>query len=168
MNKKKTICIILTLLWVAVIFTFSLQPAKVSSDISSLFLDKFLKTVFPSVYERLETIPKEQVELWHTIVRKCAHFLEFCILGILSSLTVSQTKLSRKKLITMCFCVAVAATDETIQLFVDGRAGRVMDVLIDSIGSMFGIFISFLICEFILTCSKMRDNITTMNKKRKK
>ena len=165
MNKRKTIYTILTLLWVAVIFTFSLQPAEVSSDISSSFLDKFLKTIFPSVYERLETIPQEQVELWHTIVRKCAHFLEFCILGILSSLTMSQTKISHKKLITMCFCVAVAATDETIQLFVVGRAGRVMDVLIDSIGSVFGIFISFLICVFILTCSKMRGNMTYMNKK---
>lgn len=141
MKNKKIFYGIMTLLWVVVIFTFSLQPAEISSDISSSFLDKFLKTIFPSVYERLETIPKEQVELWHTIVRKCAHFLEFCILGILGSLTVSQTKLSCKALIALCFCVAVAATDETIQLFVDGRAGRVADVLLDSTGSMFGILI---------------------------
>jgi len=129
----------MTLLWVAVIFSFSLQPGEVSGDISGSFLRKVLEWFAPGVFEQLETMPQEQLELWHTVLRKCAHFTEFAVLGVLCSLTLLQTKVSRRGLSAMAFCFAVAASDETLQLFVDGRAGRVMDVMIDGTGALVGI-----------------------------
>lgn len=115
---------VMTLLWVAVIFSFSLQPGEVSGDISGSFLRKVLEWFAPKLFEQLEMIPQEQLEFCHTILRKCAHFTEFAVLGVLSSLTLRQTKVSRRGLIALGFCLSVAAMDETLQLFVDGEPGE--------------------------------------------
>lgn len=139
MKNKKMIFTILTFVWVAVIFSFSLQPGEVSGDMSGSFLRKILEWFAPGVFEQLDTMPQEQLEFWHTVLRKCAHFSEFAVLGVLSSMTLLQTKLSRRGLIAMGFCLAVAAMDETLQLFVDGRAGRVVDVMIDGAGAGCGV-----------------------------
>lgn len=143
MKNRKIIFTILTLLWVAVIFSFSLQPGEVSGSLSGSFLRKVLESFAPGIFEKLETMPQEQLDMWHMILRKCAHFTEFAVLGVLSSLTLLQTKLSRRALAAIGFCLAVAATDETLQLFVDGRAGRVLDVMIDGAGALVGIGVVF-------------------------
>ena len=139
MKNKKIVFAIMTLLWVAVIFSFSLQPGEVSGDISGSFSTKVLEWFAPGVFEELETMPQEQLEFWHMVFRKCAHFTEFAVLGVLSSLTLLQTKVSYRFLIAVGFCLTVASLDETLQLFVDGRAGRVVDVMIDGIGALVGI-----------------------------
>lgn len=133
MKNKKIFWGIMTMLWVVVIFSFSLQPGEVSGDISGSILHKVLGLFVP-----IDDWSQSQLELVHTILRKCAHFTEFVILGIFASLTMMHTKVRRWSLISLCFCVAIAAMDETLQLFVDGRAGRIMDVMIDSAGSMSG------------------------------
>ena len=139
MKNKKIIFAILTLLWVAVIFSFSLQPGEVSGSLSGSFLNKVLEWFAPGVFEKLETMPQEQLDIWHVVLRKCAHFTEFAVLGVLSSLTLLQTKVSRRVLVAMAFCLVVASIDETLQLFVDGRAGRVVDVIIDGAGALSGV-----------------------------
>ena len=145
MKNKKLIFTIMTLLWIAVIFSFSLQPGEVSGDISGSLLQKVLEWFAPRVFEQLETMPQEQLEFWHTVLRKCAHFTEFAVLGVLSSLTLLQTKVSCRDLSAMAFCLMIAAMDETLQLFVDGRAGRVVDVMIDGAGALVGIGVVFVL-----------------------
>ena len=115
--SKRTIYLLLTLLWVAVIFSFSLQPAATSSQVSRGVGRWLVDTFVPFLSERLETMPVEQLELLHTLLRKAGHFSEYFILGILAVLTVLQTKLRYGKLSALVFCVLVAAVDETIQLF---------------------------------------------------
>ena len=139
MKSKKNIFAIMTLLWVVVIFSFSLQPGEVSGSLSGSFLNKVLEWFALGVFEKLEEMPQEQLDMWHMILRKCAHFTEFAVLGVLSSLTLLQTKVSRRVLMTMVFCLAVAVMDEILQLFVDGRAGRFVDVMIDGTGALSGI-----------------------------
>lgn len=139
MKNKKIIFTIMTLLWVVVIFSFSLQPGEVSGSLSGSFLNKVLEWFAPGIFEKLETMPQEQLDMWHMVLRKCAHFTEFAVLGVLSSLTLLQTKVSRRVLVAMVFCLVVASVDETLQLFVDGRAGRVVDVIIDGAGALCGI-----------------------------
>jgi len=148
MKNKKIIFAIMTLLWVAVIFSFSLQLGEVSGDISGSFLRKVLEWFAPGVFEKLETMPQEQLDIWHMILRKCAHFTEFAVLGVLSSLTLLQTKVSHRVLIAMMFCLAVASLDETLQLFVDGRAGRIVDVMIDGAGALSGIGLVGFLCRW--------------------
>lgn len=54
------------------------------------------------------------------------------------SLTVRQTKCRKPLLIPWVLGTIVAGCDETIQLFSDGRAGRIADVLLDSSGVLVG------------------------------
>lgn len=143
MRNKKIIFTVMTFLWVAVIFSFSLQPGEVSGDISGSFLQKVLEFFVPRVFEQLDTMPQEQLEIWHTVLRKYAHFTEFAVLGVLSSLTLLQTKVKWRGLSAMAFCLVIATMDESLQLFVDGRAGRVLDVMIDGVGALVGIGMMF-------------------------
>ncbi len=145
---KKKIYLILTLVWVGVIFSFSLQTGQVSGTLSGglgrWMLDKALWMFGTSV----ENLSAETFEILHFLLRKCCHFGEFLVLGVLSLQTVRRLdcigdmrNVWRRCLIAFIFCIIIASIDESLQLLVDGRAGRVMDVLIDSSGSLAGIVI---------------------------
>ena len=90
---KKYLYPMLTLCWVALIFSFSLQPADASSQVSSGLLRTLLETFLPGLVERLSAAQLEMLELF---VRKCAHFTEFAILGVFSTLTVAEFSLRRQ------------------------------------------------------------------------
>ena len=139
--SKRTIYLLLTLLWVAVIFSFSLQPATTSSEVSRGVGEWLVETFAPFLSERLEAMPVEQLEFLHTLLRKAGHFSEFFVLGVLAMLSVLQTKVRYRLLSALSFCALVAAVDETIQLFVSGRSGQVTDVVLDSVGALCGIMV---------------------------
>ena len=143
MKNKKLIFIIGTMLWTAIIFSFSLQPGEVSGELSGSILETLLGIFMPGVLES-----PEKLELFHLILRKCAHFTEFLILGVLSSGALKYMKLRYKGLMTMGYCIAVASVDETLQRFITGRAGRVHDVLIDSAGALTGILVVFICMKY--------------------
>ena len=77
------------------------------------------------------------------------HFTEFAVLGVLSSLTMFQTKVSRRTLAAMVFCLLIASMDEILQLFVDGRTERVVDVLIDGAGALSGVSVVVGTCGYL-------------------
>ena len=144
MKNKRFIFITITLIWTAVIFSFSLQSGEVSGDLSGSVLEALLGFFMPGVLES-----PEKLELFHLILRKCAHFTEFMILGVLSSIALKHMKVGYKSIIGLGYCVLIASLDETLQLFISGRAGRVQDVLIDSAGALAGIVIVFIFFKFI-------------------
>ena len=80
------------------------------------------------------------------IVRKSAHFLEYLILGILMINVVKNYKDINNCLffMSLLFCIMYAISDEVHQLFIPGRSCEILDVLIDSTGSLIGIFIYYL------------------------
>ena len=73
----------------------------------------------------------------HTFLRKAAHFSEFCLLGALVSARLI-TEGATAKLPLSGFGLTVACIDETIQLYVPGRAGSLIDVWIDTAGFVTG------------------------------
>ncbi|HHW99684.1 MAG TPA: VanZ family protein, partial [Acholeplasmataceae bacterium] len=85
------------------------------------------------------------------IIRKGAHFFEFFLLAIFlynyfKYLNIVKNSHKYYKnvsiytfLIVLGICVMIAATDEFIQLFVENRVGSIIDVLIDTSGSIFGL-----------------------------
>ena len=136
MKNKKLIFSIATIIWTAVIFAFSLQSGDISGDLSGSVVETIISFFMPGILDN-----PEQLELFHLILRKCAHFTEFMILGVLARNAMRYMKVQFKGISTMAFCVSIAAVDETLQLFVSGRAGRVQDVLIDSAGALVGIVV---------------------------
>lgn len=81
------------------------------------------------------------VESLTRIVRKLAHFTVYFCLGATSFSALCTYDLKRKTKMIMAFSLSFcyAVSDEVHQLFVSGRAGRVSDVLIDSMGAICGI-----------------------------
>lgn len=143
MKKYKFIFfLILTIAWLGVIYSFSLEPANVSDDTSFGLISWIVEHFLPFLEDTMAQLSESQMRFWHNLVRKMAHFTEYAILGTLSMLTCCQIRskaLWNKMAGSILFCMAAASIDETIQLFVDGRAGRIGDVLIDSGGAIVGI-----------------------------
>lgn len=133
---RKEVATILTFSWMGLIFYFSHQPGSVSSELSSsllLVLDEVLN--FSSVYVDMTFI--------HLILRKSAHFLVYLVLGILLLHTIYLflKKLKVSSLIAVIFGFLFALSDEFHQTFIPGRSGELRDVLIDTVGIFFGVFI---------------------------
>lgn len=141
---------VLTIGWMTVIFGFSGQNKEESEGLSARIVNWLL-----SVFTK-EPVSEQVKDTLTFFVRKCAHMTEFAILALLILwVVVSWTKLrGRKAVITaLAVSVAFAATDEIHQTFVDGRAGRVYDVIIDSIGAFCGL----LLCSLITRCKKAKE-----------
>ncbi len=75
------------------------------------------------------------------ILRKIAHFLLYTVLGVLVFQTIASVRgqgLS-SVLLSEGFCFLYACTDEFHQYFVEGRGAQFSDVLLDTVGALFGI-----------------------------
>ena len=140
-SKDHNISTILIILWLAVIFGHSLMPGSVSSGESSFVTDMLIK-VFPFLSNADDA---------GLFVRKAAHFSEFAVLGMLVSARIRDIDITVMKRVALSsFSGLVAAfTDETIQLFVEGRAGSVADMWIDLGGTVTGTLIAVLAISLI-------------------
>lgn len=121
---------IITLLWIGFIFWNSLHVAAESSEMSGSVLD-FL-TRIPILHA-----------LTDHIVRKCAHFIEFFLLGglLTASLRPERVAVRGAAALPLFFGLFVPLVDETIQLFVPGRSGQVSDVMLDFSGALCGVLL---------------------------
>lgn len=116
------------------IFVFSSQPAGESSRLSNAIVMKitdFLSCIMPSgdteeLFARLSVL-----------VRKAAHVFEYTVFYLTLMAAWYVWGFRKLKLIgsSMLAVFLYACTDEIHQLFVDGRAGRFTDVLIDCLGA---------------------------------
>lgn len=144
-NNKSVVWLIITVVWMTVIFCFSAQLADVSADTSLRVGMTIGKMSVPD----FSKLPKEeQMDYAKKIefpVRKMAHATEYAILGCL--LTNLCRSLSMKKAYMWSWLMgsAYAATDEFHQLFVPGRSGQITDVMLDSVGCLTGCLLIYLI-----------------------
>jgi VanZ family protein len=132
--------IILLIIWLITIFMFSNDKAQVSSAKSDGISTTICNIIDSNCSEStLDTII--------FIVRKTAHFLEYLILGILVINVIKDYKvLELKYLITgVVICMLYSISDELHQLFISGRSCQIRDVLIDTLGSITGIYLYQLI-----------------------
>ena len=81
-------------------------------------------------------------DILSTIIRKGAHFTEYLLLGFSWMFVFFEkeyVKIGMKYALILSFFTA--SIDETIQLFVPGRSGSMIDVLIDMAGAITGILL---------------------------
>ena len=146
----KIIKFIFMILWMAIVFYFSNQPGKMSSDTSSGFTEKIIKIV--TYKSDLTDEEKENiVQKIEPITRKFAHYTLYTIGGILIINVVNEYKLKKaqKNLISLIIGNVYAITDEIHQYFIEGRSASICDVGIDTLGVITGIAIFLLIMKFI-------------------
>lgn len=130
------------ILWIGVIWCFSMQNSTASSGVSNGILRKILHLFQVTVDSSREL----ELEL---ILRKTAHMAEFAILAILSASAFQSTGGMHPVYKAHAACIAVAIIDEVHQLFVPGRTGLVNDVVIDIIGACAGLFLFVLVRMYI-------------------
>ena len=138
-KKRIGLCIGLLILNVLFIWGNSLLPREASAAFSAWISD-ILNFLFPG-----PDIPSSGEG--HGILRKMAHFTEFCSLGLLLSwlLTMLSREPWHRILLPALIGAAVAGADETIQMFVPGRGPGLVDVAIDTAGVLLGIALWHLI-----------------------
>lgn len=133
---RKIISWLLVILWMGLIFYLSHQPAVESANLSSGIMERILVLI-----DRVIVGLKIDPNYFHFTIRKSAHFFAYFILGILVINALKSSGLTglRHFLIGLVICILFAISDEVHQLFIPGRAGQVMDVVIDTTGAIAGI-----------------------------
>ena len=133
--------LILLIIWMSIIFIFSNQPAKESSDLSNSFINKTIIKIYEIKNGTISTEEKEKIiKKYSYKVRKFAHFSEYFILGLLTFLYLKD-KNKKVFIYSLLFCFLYACSDEFHQLFIQGRYSSFFDVLIDTSGALFSIII---------------------------
>ncbi len=140
-NKKKWLWILITLLWISIIFILSAQTTDVSNQVSKGFGRRLAELLMPICVDDFSQLSHVQLERYNVILRKLAHLMEYFVLGVLSVMSLSYMKCKYKVPIGLIICILLACIDEFHQLFVNGRTGQVGDVIIDSVGALAGIII---------------------------
>lgn len=133
---KKQLSIILVLIWMIIIFIMSSFNAEDSANQSN-----FIVNIISNV------LNINNIELLNLIIRKLAHYIEYLILGILVINMFIKNNIPKSYLISIIFCVIYAISDEIHQFIIPGRACQIKDILIDSIGSITGIYLYKLISK---------------------
>ena len=146
-NKRRIVFLILLIFWMSLIFWFSSRTGTVSTGDSDTAGSAVLK-IFIRDYDSLPTAEKVQrLETLTYPIRKISHCGEYFILGILfmGFLSTFFKKMKNAVIWAWILAAAYAVTDEIHQLFVTGRSGQALDVLIDSAGAIAGILIVYAI-----------------------
>jgi VanZ family protein len=129
------ISVMLVIGWMALIFYLSSQPASQSNEFSNQVTEVIVETI--------EKVAPEIASNWdlkelNHFIRKNAHFFSYFVLGVLVMNALYQ-KGYRKFVLSLTICVLYSISDEIHQTFVPGRGGNIIDVIIDSSGSLIGI-----------------------------
>ena len=135
----KAVSIIFLIVVMVTIFVLSHQDGTESSQTSGL-VTKLLSLVFG------DNVPE-------AIVRTFGHFSEFAALGFLSTNCYYAFKEKRKPVLCAFLSWLYAWTDEIHQIFVDGRAFQISDLLVDLGGIICG---TVLIIVIILLTKKIK------------
>lgn len=137
---KKKILILLTIIWIGFIYYNSLLPGSYSSSQSMRFVD-ITKNILDYIGININ------IETLSLLIRKAAHVFEYFVLSILFTLIYIETNMSNRYKLTYSFLstLLISIIDESIQSFVVGRYGTIIDVGIDMIGAILGIGLIILI-----------------------
>jgi VanZ family protein len=127
MNKRRQRWV-LAFLWMTMIFLLSAQSGNESANLST--------SLFKPLYDLLIPFGLSE-DVLSLIIRKTAHFISYLILGILvyRAMDTYDIETSQKMYLSLLLCFGYAISDEIHQLFVPGRSGTMIDVLIDGLGS---------------------------------
>jgi hypothetical protein len=94
-------------------------------------------------------------------LRKCMHASVYFILSILLYNLFNLCKISNWKscILSVVCSFLYACTDEFHQLFVDGRTGQFIDVLIDTVGAVIGVIVINIVFKIINKIKKAQNTL---------
>ena len=147
-KKVGIIWLVITIIWMTVIFSFSAREADESAAMSHSVGKEIGRIVIPEFRSWSEDKQEQFAEKIDFPVRKCAHASEYAVLGVLilgAAYSFSEGRKKKMVLLSWGLATLYAATDEFHQLFVPGRSCQFRDVCIDSAGALTGVLLFSLI-----------------------
>lgn len=157
----RAVLIVLTVLMLFFVLRNGLVAGEASAEESygaTQTLQKAVGLIDPD--SPIATATGAEFDLLHACVRDFAHFFEYFLLALFAFgayLSFARKGKWRFAPITPCFLVATIALDEAFQSLTLGRAAQLMDVLVDSVGALFGMVVSFLIfCAIQWICINIK------------
>ena len=146
MEKNKIARIIFFILTIAtaiIIFMFSNENKEQSGNTSKNFIEGIIE-IFPKT-KKLEQEEKEEIiKKAQPLIRKLAHFSIYTVLGInVMGYIITYKNIEQKQQIILAIitCIIYATSDEIHQYF-SSRGPSILDVGIDTCGSMLGLCIT--------------------------
>ena len=145
-KNKRIVLLILVLIGCITIFCFSEFSAGESTKQSRGLTYNIVKVLNGNKLSEKELI--KLTKKVNPLVRKIAHFSIYMILAIFTYMFIEELNIKsksekeklRKNIIYTCiFCIIYAIFDEIHQIYVPGRTGKLIDVIIDTLGSCMGI-----------------------------
>jgi VanZ family protein len=122
------------LLWVGVLFLLSTESFSAAN--TSRIIVPILRFFLPDA-------SAATISMLHGLVRKTAHFTNYCILFWL----LIRGPLAGRPYSALALCICYAFLDEGHQIFVPGRTPSLYDVALDSSGALFSRFLNAAIAE---------------------
>lgn len=175
MKKLNRIFLVAMIIWMAVIFLFSMKSGNNSAETSNSITDKIID-LFLHNYHGYDIEYRKQIYDKITfLVRKTAHFGEYGILGLLGyGYILTRYIISFNKdliyiwkdiwlkvcIITQLLASLYAISDELHQSFVPDRNPAITDVLIDSAGA-FSIILFITIIINLIVINKSKKELST-------
>ena len=160
--RIKTLKIIVSWLMVIatmlIIYSFSGETAQESTETSGGIIEAILKLFLPNEKVTVDLIARLQ----HPI-RKLAHFTIFALLGFCFANAFKNSfkfKSFYKYFLSFISTSIFACFDEFRQNFVENRGPSIKDVLIDSSGGLFGVFLYILMIYTISKIASRKLKIT--------
>ena len=161
-GKKLLLCCLLLSVNVLFIWGNSSLPGDASNQLSQSVMEVLEKVLRHPLFEKVSvriinfmnrllglTIPNENVG--GSLLRKMAHFTEFCWLGLNLCwlFQILEQKGIHRFTMPLLGGMTVACIDETIQLYSPGRSASLVDVWIDTAGLILGVTV-LLFLQFVV------------------
>ena len=118
-----------SIVWMSILFLLS--TTFFSAANTSRIIIPILRYIFP--HASIATIA-----LMHGLIRKCAHFFNYCVLFWL----LIRGPLAGRPYTALAICIGYAFLDEGHQIFAAGRTPSLYDVTLDSSGALFSRFLN--------------------------
>ena len=137
---RKIVKLIIILLLMVFIFSLSADTGSQSTKKSDSIIVKSCEVLLG---RKLSDYEKEKyINRFVKIVRKSAHLFLYFLLGLSVISFIKEFAIInyRSIILTVLIVFIYAVSDEVHQMFVNGRSGEILDVVIDTIG---GILASF-------------------------
>ena len=168
-NYKILISWILVLIWMITIFYLSSMDSDHSNTKSKETINVVVENTIdvtnnigitnePTTKENINSI----VNVLNKPLRKCMHATVYFLLVILVINAFNQMHLLTRVntyLYSIIICFIYACTDEIHQLYVAGRTGQFIDVLIDTIGALLGCLVFYIGSKLINKNRKRKINV---------
>ena len=158
-HRKRTIYIVLIIVWMGCIFFFSSQNGEQSISLSSSILRKMMQIFYPK-FNFLTTLQQTDIlSSFSLLIRKTAHMSEYALLYLLVYQYVSTYIIKDIRFYELFPLITVflyACSDEFHQLFIVGRSGCFIDVMIDTTGG-FIMCICIIIIKYFVNKRKWKE-----------